>query len=412
MAPRYLYGDSEDFPGGTDFLAELRQFVAAASKALALGHEADELEVSLGARAQESVAAMDTLQSFFDGISATISERAALWAAPQIVAPHAQKLLDHVASLAEQARSGYTRDLDAAQVDVAARIAECRTKARDAIADYLLHAPLPVSSWAISMILAGEERRGEVLMEHPSELTTSFAIDVDGDPTWGRLRKVGELAPDLKLQVGMKKAFLRSALQPDIAELEDFVISGLKLGPTSMELRLQKKPDSSRDHLVIALAPDELGLPVAQVTRHGDGSDGERFPSPLEDKQKIEALAGSLRSEVAPLLARKTRLVFAQLSGRDVFEQGMVTLLLTRFIERMAPIATEVARHSPNPHELSLKVEREDGRREEIYLRKAELRQMVAPLPTGAKALFERLAFLERSGRPSTVPPPPPKRPL
>lgn len=410
MAPRYLYGDSENFPGGTDFLTELRQFVGAASRALALAHEADELEQSLGAKAQEHVTAVETLTAFFDGISEMISARAANWANPHLVAPYANKLLESVASLSTQARAGRTHDLDAHQVEIAGRIGECRSKVREAIEEYLIGSPIPVQSWGASLTLVGEPL-GDVLIQHPSELTTSFAVDVAADPTWGRPRKIGDVVQDLTLQVGFKKAFLRSALQPDVVELDEYVMSAVKLGPQAMEVRLRKKIDAPRDHVTISLATDDTGVPIAQLVRFGEsGEPGERFTSPADERQKIEALADKLRRECAPLLSRKKRLLFAQLGGRDVFEQGMVQVLLERFVERMAPIAAEVARHSPNPNELSLKLEREDGRREELYLRKAELRQLVAPLPPTAQSMFSRLGFLERT-RPSTVPPPP-KRPL
>jgi hypothetical protein len=106
-------------------------------------------------------------------------------------------------------------------------------------------------------------------------------------------------------------------------------------------------------------------------------------------------------------------MVSAQLDGQDIFEHGLVNALLERIVERMAPIATEVARHSPNPNELSLKLERDDGRREELYLRKADLRQLVAQLPANAQVLFPRLAFLtDRPPSHSPSVPPPPTRPL
>jgi hypothetical protein len=412
VGQRYLFGDSEDFPGGTDFLTELRQFVAAASKALALAHEADELERGLVTRGQEHTIAVETLFAFFDGISATISERAANWANPHLVAPYAVKLIEAVASIGHQARAGRTQELDSNQAAATARIEECRAKMREALEEYFIASPVPVTSWGASLSLLGDEPLGDVLIQHPSELTTSFAVDVAGDTTWGRPRKLGDVEKDLTLQVGFKKAFLRSALQPDMVELDDQVISTVKIGPEAMEVRLRKKPDAPRDQYVISLARDDNGVPVAQVMRFGEsGEGGERFTSPPEERAKIEALADKLRRECAPLLQRKKRLIFAQLAGQDVFERGVVHTLLERFIDRMAPIAEQVARHSPNPHELSLKLEREDGRREELYLRKAELRQLVAPLPPSAQSLFQRLGFLERSGRPSTVPPPP-KRPL
>ena len=102
----------------------------------------------------------------------------------------------------------------------------------------------------------------------------------------------------------------------------------------------------------------------------------------------------ALRKDVSGLLAHKKRLLNAQLDGHDVFERGLVPVLLSRIGDRLAPTAAEVSRHSPNREELSLKLEKEGGRREEVYLKKAELAALVAPLPPEAQQLFAKLAFL------------------
>jgi hypothetical protein len=101
-----------------------------------------------------------------------------------------------------------------------------------------------------------------------------------------------------------------------------------------------------------------------------------------------------LRRECANLLQHRKRLLSAQLDGHEVFERGLVQVLLARIADRLAPIAAEVSRHSPNQSELSLKLERDGGRREEVYLKKADLVAMVAPLPPEAQHMYAGLAFL------------------
>ncbi|HBQ09983.1 MAG TPA: hypothetical protein DEF51_01925, partial [Myxococcales bacterium] len=96
MGVQYLYGDSQPFPDGYDFLTELRLFVEAASQALSLSEEADSLEQSLGERAQLHLHAVDALQTFFDQVTELVADRAARSGAPQTVGPWARKLLEHV----------------------------------------------------------------------------------------------------------------------------------------------------------------------------------------------------------------------------------------------------------------------------------------------------------------------------
>ncbi|MGE0787341.1 MAG: hypothetical protein AB7S26_16835 [Sandaracinaceae bacterium] len=406
----YLYGDSHPFDGGFDFLTELRQFVKASSRALLLAHEADALEQSLGERAQEHLHAIEALQTFFDNLTNLISDRAARSGVPQIVGPYAREIMQAVESTGQRARAARAHDLDADQVDVTSKIGERRTELRAVLAEYLLTDPLPTTSWAISLALAGTTPHGQCVLSHPADLTSSFTVDVTGDGTWGRPRKVSELIEGLTLQVGWKKAFLRSSLHPDVATLDDFYIAEIELGPDSMELHLRKKPDAPRDAFLITLDVDDQGVSVAKVSRIGDTDNQPPFASPPEEIPIVERLAAALRAQCQPLLDRKRRLLFVQLEGHDVFERGLVRSLFDRIAARMAPIAEQVSAHSPNPNELSLKVERPDGRREELYLRKQELIDMVAPLPPQAQTLYAVLSFLPRMKSPPTVPPPPGRR--
>ena len=403
---RYLYGDSQPFPNGYDFLTELRQLVGAASQALALSNEAEELEHSLGDRAQEHLHAIEALQSFFDGLAEAIADRAARANASNLVMPYARELLQQVEAMSERARAGRAQNLDADQVDVTSHIRDRRTQLRSVLSAYLLTDPLVIEDWALSLTSLTAEPQGQCVLLHPNELTTSFIVQVAADPTWGRPRKLSELVQGMALQVGWRKAFLRSSLHPDVATLDDLFVAAIEIGPDSMDVRLRKKPDSARDGFVLTVEPDASG-PVAKIQRIDEkrGETDPPFTSQEEDRAAILGLHDALRRECAPLVKRKTRLVYAQLEGLDVFERGLVRALFERIATRLEPIAQEVSRHSPNPAELSLKLERDDGRREELYLNKVELIEKVTPLPQEAQELFYKLGFMPPPPTPSRPPP-------
>jgi len=404
--PTYLYGDSHAFPDGYDFLTELRTFVTAASHALRLAHESDQLEQNLGERAQEHLYAIEAVQTFFEGVRQAIENRAVRSGVPGLISPYAKELLAQVDRLGQQAKQSKASDLDADQVGATTKIRDKRQEMREVIAAYLLGDPLPVLSWALSLNLGGTAPQAQSMVVHPGELTTSFTLDVLGDPTWSRPRKLGEISPGTTVQVGFKKAFLRSSLHPDVHTLDDFFVGDVELGPDSMELHLRRKYDAPRDAYVVTVDVGDKGKILAKVTKGNDkrGEQDAPFTCQGEDIGKLAELAETMRRECAPLLSRKKRLVFAQLDDHDVFERMLVRPLFERIALRMAPVAAEVAKHSPNPSELSLKIERDDGRREELYLRKQELLDMVAPLPPEAQELFEQLAFMPR--RKASKPPP------
>jgi hypothetical protein len=400
--PNYLYGDSSPFADGYDFLRELRSFVEAASQALLLSYEADQLEQNLGERAQEHLHAVEAIQNFFENLTTTIAHSAARSGAPQLIGPYARQILEQVETIGTHARQSRNANLDQESMNVTQEIGQRRNQLRQVLQAFLLADPLPTHSWALSLNLGGTAPQGQAVLVHPGQLTTCFALEV-GNSGWSQPRKLGELSPGMTIQVGFKKAFLRSSLNPDVHSLDEFYVTEVELGPDSMEVHLRKKMDAPRDSYILDLDVDDSGASVARVSRR----EGDPFSSQGEDLQRIEELASVLRAECAPLLQRKRRLIYAQLDEHDVFERGLTRTLLERIAARLAPIAAAVNAHSPNDSELSLKFEHDDGRREEIYLKKAELVQMVEGLPEEALMLFEPLAFLPKR-KPSIPPAVPP----
>jgi hypothetical protein len=405
--PNYLYGDSSPFPGGYDFLAQLKHFVEAATEAMRLASEADELEENLGERAQEHLHGIEALQSFFDSLVGAVGDRAARAGAPQLVAPFAREILEHIEAVSTRARQQRAQHLDADQVDATTQIQERRAALRDVLTRYLLGDPLPVLDWALSLNLGGTSPQGQVLLAHPDELTAAFAVDVASDPTWGRPRKVGEITPGMTMQVGFRRAFLRSSLHPDVQTLDELYLGSLEIGPDSMELHLLRKPDAPREAMRIDLDADDAGRPIAKIIKRDpkSGESEDSFRCQGDELVRVQELASALRREGERLVRRKTRLLFLQLEEHDVFERGLVRKVFERVVDRLAPIAEQVARHSPNPSELSLKLEGDDGRREEIYLRKQELIDRIEPLPPEAQRLFEPLGLAKKRSIPPGVPP-------
>ena len=406
--PTYLYGDSSPFPGGYDFLAQLKQFVRSATQAMALASEADDLERNLGDRAQEHLHAMEALQSFFDAVAGAVADKTARAAAPQLVGSYARELMDHIDQVGARAKQQRAPHLDSDQMGVTSQIQERRNSLRQVVARFLLQDPLPIVDWALSLSLGGTSPQGQVLLAHPDELSSAFTVDVASDSTWGRPRKIGDITPGLTLQVGYRRAFLRSSLHPDVQALDELYLGSLELGPDSMEVHLRRKPDAPREALRIDLDVDDAGAPVAKLIKRDPktGESEDPFRAQGEGLQRIQELASALRNEGERLIGRKTRLLYCQLEEHDVFERGLVKKVFERIVDRLAPIAEQVALHSPNPAELSLKIEGDDGRREEIYLRKDELTEMIASLPLEAQQLFDPLGL--RAAKRSVPPGVPP----
>jgi hypothetical protein len=146
---RYLYGDLEPFPANHDVLASLRAFITCAARCLQLVHEADELEHSLDAAAQDNLRAFEALSAYFAGMLEVIGERAMRSGAPEVVGPYANSLAETVEKMAEQARALRGNALDVNALQVTNDIRGKRDEIRRVLAEWLVGDPLPLSSLAL-----------------------------------------------------------------------------------------------------------------------------------------------------------------------------------------------------------------------------------------------------------------------
>jgi len=221
---------------------------------------------------------------------------------------------------------------------------------------------------------------------------TSFTLATASLPAWAAPRKVGEFATGLDLMVGKKKSIFKRTTQPDAVRLDEHVVSGFDLSDDTAEIRVRRKVTDPTDAYVFQLQRTDEEL-LAVVDHPGEPE--SEAPTVLEpaDRAHLERLWQLLRAGVADALGHKQRLVSVELDGKDLFENAGPVPLIERVVKMIAPTVVEVAKRSPNPQELSLKVENDGGRREEIYLKKEELWSKLEPLADKEKQLFAPLAL-------------------
>jgi hypothetical protein len=176
---------------------------------------------------------------------------------------------------------------------------------------------------------------------------------------------VGDFAEQVTLPVGVKRSLFKRTVAPETITLDDFVIGGFELEDDRCELRLRKRADGP-DSLVFSLRRVD-GRLTAEVHHPDDAEAESGLPAVLDTSSAadVERLWQLLRNACAPVLARKKRMTRLTFAGDDVAENDLGTRVVALVVGAIAPTVSEVARRSPNAHELSLKVENDTGRREE-----------------------------------------------
>ena len=395
---RYLFGDSVPFPPQHDFLASLEVCVDRAVTAVSFEGEA----ATALRRAEEGVTLRGRSISELEAIHASIVSAARLAATKDMVAgATATPAMDYASRVVQLAEATFveTKRSSEAQsererADARALADQKRAQVRTAIESLLVSVRLPVSESRITMNFETDGCALRTALVHPEGIATSFALSIESAPEWKHARKVSDFAQGVTLPVGVKRSIFKRSVAPEPLALDELFLSGFDLGDDTCHIRLRKKVDQ-QDTLVFDVRRSEAGM-YAEVHHPSEPDAEAQLPHVLDatDAAQLERLWTLLRSAAGPLQSQRARLLSATLLGRDVFEAALTTNLVVLVIKMIAPTVAEIARRSPNPGELSLKLEHDGGRREEVYLKKSVLVAKLDTVPLTERYVFEPLDLL------------------
>jgi len=397
---RYLYGDSVPFPPQYDFLAALEVFCTQAARVVRLDAESRALRKAAEEGALQRGRAVDELDAFHREAVGALRD-AAKDSSEALVGDYVRQVGDVAQRIVEEARRAAVTTSDRDQQSARAECDKRRTEVRDALERMLVAVRLPISETQVRAALGGEGNELSAVFTYDEGLLAAFTLDAAALEDWRSARRVADFAQQVTLPVGVKRSLFKRAVAPENLTLDDYVFGGFELRDDRADLRLRRKLESP-DSLVFAVRRNEERV-VAEVHYPEDAEAESGLPAVLDASSatEIERLWQLLRSACAPVLARKKRLVTLSLEGSDVLENDLGTSVVALVVKAIAPIVQEVAKRSPNAHELSLKVENDSGRREEIYLRKAQLVSSLSSVPPRERGVFDPLGLIASDARPA-----------
>jgi hypothetical protein len=389
---RYLYGDSVPFQLQYNFLTTLETFVACAAQAVLFEFEIQQFMATTAEAASARNKAIEELEEFHRSVMAAVRSCASRITNP-VAADYTRQVQEYAVRLVEEHRRGYIHANEREQMGAQGEIERRRVEVRAAIEAFLTSARLPTVESKVSMRLDNTHNDFTAVFTNPLKIVTGFHLNAAQVPEWSAPRRVGEVVQGLAMQVGVKRSWITRKPQPEMIALDEFFFGGFELSSDAAQIRLRKRPDL-KDSLIFKIRRVEGDLQV-DVLRPEEEAAGDIAPPALDtpDRAQIERLWQTLRVSVNDVLLHKDRLRSIEIEGTDVFEANLVIPFLQRIIKMFAPIVAEIARRSPNSMELSLKTEDDNGRREEMYLRKLDLAARLEPLTGQARALFAPLAL-------------------
>jgi hypothetical protein len=383
---RYLYGDSVPFPPQYDFLAGLDSFIANAARAVKLDAEARTMHGQAREAMVARAKALEGLETFHKAVMRTIQETATRNGQPAIM-DYARRISEHATMIVEEARRMHASSSEREQQTAKTEVQSRRAEVRAALEGMLKVVRLPTLETRVSMKFADNRNELACVLTNPDKIVTSFTLAAAKLADWQHPRKVSEFAQGVDLPVGVRRSLFKRTVQQEMAKLDDYYLGAFEMRDDDCVIQLRKRPIDP-DTLLFHLKRQDTQF-YAEVHYPGDAEAGS-LPGVMDAvaAQQLERLWQMIRQDVGEAIAHKEKLIAVELNGRDVIEQDMITPFIALLIKMMAPIVTEISKRSPNPAELSLKIENESGRREEIYVRKADLLTKLEQLGPQERAVF------------------------
>jgi hypothetical protein len=391
---RYLYGDSQPFPLGYNFLGFLESFMASATRIVELDGAIRRAVTEADEATRVRQHGIDSLEIFHTELMRALGEASADTQHAMTLG-YARQINEFAARLMEETKRNAVAQNETDAAAGRAQLEAWRREVQTKVDTLLKVARLPVQGQEVQLVLGeGKDASYEPVatFENARGITARFRLGIPTGSAWQKARRVGDVQPGTELHVAVKKSFFGGTVKAEKLKIDDLILGELVLGDDRAEIHLKRKP-TERVHLVLRRSERD-GRVVVEAEHPGDPNAAQISPElEAEDVAVVEKLILALQVEVKDLYGHKEELRFARLDGVDVVSGDKSLDLVTRLVEHFAPTVVEIARRSPSPQELSLKLEGDDGRREEVYLRKEELIKKLQPLSAAGRAVFAPLGL-------------------
>ena len=244
-------------------------------------------------------------------------------------------------------------------------------------------------------------------MKTPFGIRAVFNLAIPPDHIWSRSRRAGDLSPGLEVHFPQQSGWLSKRVEMAPLKLDRLFLSVVKLDSTSAEFHLRKNPSSGSGYRVRMTTEDEMRKVVIQPIGDEGVPDAEA-PLTLDgaDAEQMLAFCARVVESTCDLSTMRRSMVSAEYDGEPLADAKWPEAVAERLIEQLAPVVNEISLRSGAPGELVLRRDVGGGRREEVYVTKAELYEKVLVLPPTRRSSFERLGLVDPLRAPAPLMPP------
>jgi hypothetical protein len=409
-AMTHVYGDSTPFPYDVDYIDLSRLAVDCAVQLMSAQHAiatALERGESLGQERRAVIARITAMaRSVESGLEPFVNTGSSSTGSSNTGSSNTGNGADRVAQrMLECVQSTASAELATLEHEAAEEASHIRNivgrsgeSAQRALEGFLLRHDLPGTELSLSWSAAGEQSYAStVSVKAPFGVQAVFSLAIPPDHLWSRSRRVGDLLPGLEVLFPRQSGWLSKRVEMAPLKLDRLFLSVVKLDATSAEFRLRKNPTSGSGYRVLMTTENERRVVIQPIGEEGVPDADAPLALDGDDEQQMMNFCARVVASTCDLSTMRRSMVSVEYEGEPLNgtpnDPTWPEAVAERLIQQLAPVVNEIARRSGAPGELVLRRDVGGGRREEVYVTKAELYEKVLVLPPTRRGSFEQLGL-------------------
>ena len=388
----YLYGDSTTFPYDVDYIDLSRHGVECAMQLLSAQHAI----VSALAREESQSQARNVDRARLINMAEAVEGALApfLNAESELVVRAAARALQSTRTALEDERAEGDRRANDGATHAQHVIQRASESAHRALETFLSRHDVPETELGLTLSCTGEQGYGgEIAIRSPFGIRATFALRTGAEHGWLKPRRVGDLAPGLEIHVPQPSGWISKRIEMAPVKLDRLFFSSVRVAGAELELVLTKAASGGSGYRISVDLRGERGVLATPLNDNGLADADPPLTLDREDAARVLELSQRVIESVQGLTALRGSMLSVSLDDQPLEQLEWPETTAHRLLAELAPVVLEISRRSGAPGELVLRRDVGGGRREEIYVTKAELWERLLVLPPERRAAFGALGL-------------------
>lgn len=400
----YLYGDSTPFPYDVDYIELSRSAVDCALQLLSAQHAIGSALAREEAQNQQRGLQRGRLTSMAEAVERALHPF--LSSDCDSTAQAALRALQGAKVCLEEQRGEGERLATEAATHAQHVIQRAGESAHRALEAFLVRHDVPETELGLRLESSGEGYTGDVSVRSPFGVSATFALRIGAEHAWARVRRVGDLLSNLEIHLPQQSGWLSRRVEMAPVKLERMFVTSVRIAGTELELVVRKNQSGGSGYRASIDLQGTRGVLLSPVDESGAADADPPLTLDGEDGTRMQELASRVLDSVHGLTGLRGTMRSVSLDERPLEQLAWPETVAHRLLAQLAPTVMEISRRSGAPGELVLRRDVGDGRREEIYVTKAELWERLLVLPPERRVAFASLGISPPLAGPAPEPPP------